>query len=176
MSQRVWASGWPRERRILPLRTGYRSWVTSSSNSLGIPPFTTSYRDSAKRRANKNPGPQSRPGARMRRNKMISRLCGRPPGNRYRKQRCALSKASAFRCLLSRSPLRVFASHSFAPGPFPGPTEERLSPRAVAVNTLAKNDARLQGAIGRQVHISRSWSKRPAPGQAASGPLLRLRR
>ncbi len=155
MRRRIWASDWPHERRILPLRVGYRSWVTSSSNSLGNPPFTTSYRASAKRRANKNPGPQSRPGARMRRSKMISRRCGRPPGNRYRKQRCALSKASAFRCLLSRKPLRVFASHSFTPGPFPGPTGERLSPLEVAVNTHAHKDARLRGATGRQVHISR---------------------
>ena len=149
MSQRVWASGRLCERQILPLRAGYRSWVTSSSNSLGTPPFTTSYRVSAKRRANKNPGPQSRPGARMRRNKMISRLVGRPPGYRYRKQRCALSKASAFRCLLSRSPSRVFASHLFAPGPFPGPTEKRLSPLAEAVNTLAKKtpDCKAQSSV-----------------------------
>ena len=106
-SQRVQASCWPLERRILPLRCEYRSWVTSSSNSLGIPPVTVAYRVVAKRWANKNPGPQSRPGARMVRSEKISRSSGRLPGNRYRKQRCAWSGTSAFRCLLSRLPLRA---------------------------------------------------------------------
>lgn len=51
----------------------------------------------------------------------------------------------------------AFASHSVVPEPFPGPTNERLSPAGAVVNTLEEKCARLQGASGRWIHISRCW-------------------